>query len=147
MAKAKEYMQEPEAAAQASRTMTREECAIRMQEAKVRLTEAKAMSEATKAKIAQIEFDKQCEQLVYVETALDEFNRALAPIMGVLRALPQTLAMDAKLSPWQHEQVIHILDGAFKELGEIDFHFETAKAVDARAMASHVGKKQASKKK
>ena len=76
-------------------TMTREEANVRLFEAKVRLTEAKAESEGVKARKEQLELDKACGELVYVSTAMEEFNRALVPVMGVIRTLPQSLVLEA----------------------------------------------------
>lgn len=64
-------------------TMTPAEITIRMSEAKVRLTEAKALGEGVKARQAQIELDKARGELVYVSTAIEEFNKALVPVMAI----------------------------------------------------------------
>lgn len=127
-------------------TMTPTEITIRISEAKVRLTEAKALGEGVKAKQAQIELDKSCGELVYVSTAMDEFNKALVPVMAILRTLPQTLALEAKLTPTQHAKCSDIVNKALEELSEVSFEFETASEVEERAREAHTAKSKGGKR-
>lgn len=127
-------------------TMTREESAIRLAEAKVRLTEAKAESESVKARKEQLELDKACGELVYVSTAMEEFNKALVPVMGVLKTLPQSLVLEAHLTPDQHAACIRALNKALEELSKIEFHFETATEVEDRAREAHTKKAKGGKR-
>ena len=127
-------------------TMTREESAIRLAEAKVRLTEAKAESESVKARKEQLELDKACGELVYVSTAMEEFNKALVPVMGVLKTLPQSLVLEAHLTPDQHAACIRELNKALEELSKIEFHFETATEVEERAREAHTKKAKGGKR-
>ena len=129
-----------------SPTMTREESTIRLAEAKVRLTEAKAESERVKARKEQLELDKACCELVYVSTAMEEFNRALVPVMGVLKALPQSLVLEAHLTPDQHAACIRELNKALEELSKIEFHFDTAAEVEERAREAHTKKAKGGKR-
>jgi hypothetical protein len=118
-------------------TMTAEEAEIRQIEANVRLTEAKAEGEAVKARKMQFELDKSCGELVYLATALNEFNEKLAPIMAVFRSLPQRLAAELKLKPDAHARVQSICDDIARELADISFDFDTAAEVDQRASEAH----------
>ena len=127
-------------------TMTPTEITIRMSEAKVRLTEAKALGEGVKARQAQIELDKACGELVYVSTAIEEFNKALVPVMAILRTLPQTLALEAKLTPNQHAKCADIVNNALEELSGISFEFETATEVEERAREAHTAKAKGGKR-
>lgn len=129
-----------------SPTMTREESTIRLAEAKVRLTEAKAESESVKARKEQLELDKACGELVYVSTAMEEFNKALVPVMGVLKTLPQSLVLEAHLTPDQHAACIRELNKALVELSQIEFHFETAVEVEERAREAHTKKAKGGKR-
>ena len=129
-----------------SPTMTREETTIRLAEAKVRLTEAKAESESVKARKEQLELDKACGELVYVATAMEEFNRALVPVMGILKILPQSLVLEAHLTPEQHAACIRELNKALEELSKIEFHFETATEVEERAREAHTKKARGGKR-
>jgi len=81
--------------------------------------------------------------LVYAETAIQEFNRALAPLMGSLKSFSQTLVMEARLSPEQHAVVNRLIQGIFEELSQIEFQFETAREVDERAKQQHTNKESA----
>lgn len=127
-------------------TMSPTEIAIRLSEAKVRLTEAKALGEGVKARQAQIELDKACGELVYVSTAIEEFNKALVPIMAILRTLPQTLALEAKLTPNQHSKCADIVNKALEELSGVSFEFETATEVEERAREAHTAKAKGGKR-
>lgn len=129
-----------------SPTMTRDESASRLAEAKVRLTEAKAASESIKARKEQLELDKACGELVYVSTVMEEFNKALVPVMGVLKALPQALVLEAHLTPDQHAACIRELNKALEELSKIAFHFETATEVEERAREAHTRKSNCGKR-
>ena len=129
-----------------SPTMTREESTIRLAEAKVRLTEAKAESESVKARKEQLELDKACGELVYVSTAMEEFNRALVPVMCVLKTLPQSLVLEAHLTPDQHAACIREVNKALEELSKVEFHFDTAAEVEERAREAHTKKARGGKR-
>lgn len=127
-------------------TMTRDEANIRLFEAKVRMTEAKAESEGIKARKEQLELDKVCGELVYVSTAMEEFNRALVPVMGAIRTLPQSLVLEAHLTPEQHAACLRELNKALEELSKIEFRFETASEVEERAREAHTKKAKGGKR-
>lgn len=118
-------------------TMTPDEIRIREKEAKVKIQEAKAISENIKARQAQIDYDKTCDRLCYIESALLEFNRKLTPAMALIKTLATDLTTELKLKPAQHEVVTrHIMD-VLAEFAQIEFKFETAAEVDARTAAAH----------
>ena len=122
-------------------TMTAEEVEIRQAEAQVRLTEAKAEKEAICARQAQLDLDKACGQMVYLDSAMNEFNSKLGPIVSLFKNLPMTLATILNLSPNDHAIVQSECDKIAKELSDIEFNFETTAEVDARTAASHTSKK------
>lgn len=122
-------------------TMTQEEIHVRMTEAKVRLAESRAISEAVRARQAQLAYDRECGELVYISSAMQEFDSQLAPIMAIIRSLPPMLSNALNLSPEQHAVVQASVEKILKELSEIEFHFETSEEVDARASADHTSKK------
>lgn len=122
-------------------TMTAEEMKIRAAEAKVRLAESRAISEAVRARQAQLAYDKECGELVYISSAMQEFDSQLAPIMAIIRSLPPMLSNALSLTPEQHAVVQASVDKILKELSEVEFHFETSEEVDARASADHTSKK------
>ena len=121
-------------------TMTAEEIKIRTAEAKVKLAEAKAVSEAVKAKQAQLDYDKECGEIVYLNSALEEFNAKISPIMAIIRSLPSTLSNELTLNPSQHLKVQYAVDKILQELSLVEFVFETSSEVDARAAADHTAK-------
>ncbi len=122
-------------------TMSADEIHTRLTEAKVRLAEARAVSEAVRARQAQLAYDRECGELVYISSAMQEFDSQLAPIMAIIRSLPPMLSNALSLSPEQHAVVLASVDKVLKELSEIEFHFETSEEVDARASADHTSKK------
>lgn len=126
-------------------TMASDEAVTRLFEAKVRLTEARAIGEMVKAKTAQIELDKACGELVYAQSAMDAFNSALAPLMGALRNFAQQLVMRGRLTPSQHEVVDDLMAGIYRELSKVEFEFETATEVEKRATATHTTAQKAAK--
>ena len=131
-----------------SPTMTKDEIKWRTAEAKVRLLEAKADGETVKAQKSRLELDKSCDKLVYIDTALNEFNEKLGVVMAEFRGLPARLASELKLSPAKHEVMQAAFDDILKSLSKIEFKFETASEIDERAAASHAkGTTEAASKK
>jgi len=122
-------------------TMSADEIHTRLTEAKVRLTEARAVSEAVRARQAQLAYDRECGELVYISSAMSEFDAKLAPIMALFRSLPPLLSSSLALTPAQHKIVQEAVDKVLQELDQIEFHFETSEEVDARASADHTSKK------
>lgn len=122
-------------------TMTAEEIKLRMAEASVRLTEAKAESEAARARQMTLTLDRECGKLIYLITAEAEFGAKMSPIAAVIRNIPIELTRRCGLTPEQHAVAREIVNGALAELSRIEFHFDTAAEVDARAAASHTSSK------
>ena len=122
-------------------TMTAEEVKLRMAEASVRLTEAKAEAERARARRETLTLDRECGKLIYLVTAEAEFGAKLAPIATVIRNIPVELTRRCGLTPEQHAVAREVVNGALTELAGIEFHFDTAAEVDARAAASHTSAK------
>lgn len=122
-------------------TMSAGEIKSRLAEAKVKLLEAQAATESVKAKKVQLAFDKECDSLVYIDTALDEFNSKLKLIVDMIRHLPDAIGNDLKLEPDQYVFVKNYTAGILSELSKITFEFSTTNEIDARAASSHSSKK------
>ena len=122
-------------------TMSADEVVMRQAEAQVKLTEAKAEREAICARQAQLDLDRACGQMVYLDSAMAEFNSKLGPIVSLFKNLPMTLATYLELDPDKHAIVQAECDKISRELAAIEFHFETSAEVDARTAASHTSRK------
>lgn len=122
-------------------TMTSDEVVQRLAEANVRLTEAKAESEAARARQMTLTLDRECGKLIYLITAEAEFSEKMAPIAAVIRNIPIELTRRCGLTPEQHAVAREIVNAALSELSQVEFHFDTAAEVDARAAASHTSAK------
>lgn len=128
-------------------TMSAMEADVRLREAQVRLTEARALSELAKAKSTQLELDTKCEALVYIDTALAEFNAKLKIVADLLHGLAGDITNDLGLSPEQYSIVSARVNHVLIELSKIEFVFETSREVDKNAAESHLSKKTVRKNK
>ena len=128
-------------------TMSVMEADVRLREAQVRLTEARALSELAKAKSTQLELDTKCEALVYIDTALAEFNAKLKIVADLLHGLAGDITNDLGLSPEQYSIVSARVNHVLIELSKIEFVFETSREVDKNAAESHLSKKTVRKNK
>lgn len=126
-------------------TMSATEAEVRLREAQVRLTEARVLSELAKAKATQLELDTKCEALVYIDTALAEFNAKLKIVAELLHGLAGDITNDLRLSPEQYSAVSARVNHILLELSKIEFVFETSREVDKKAAESHLSKKTARK--
>lgn len=108
--------------------------------ANLRFTNAKAACEEIKAKKEQLEFDRQCEQTIYLNTAIEEFNGKLGPIMAMFKTLPTSLVAALKLTPKQHKAILDECQKIYGELEKLEFKFDTALEVDDRMKAKRAKK-------
>lgn len=120
--------------------------ALRMQLAQLKTAEENAERLKLDNDKKRIDIDRTTSNLCYIDTATQEFNKALSAIAVTLKGFDQILAQKLDLDGPQTEVVTDAVNELLAQLADIEICLSTTNEIDAQIAHSSIAEKEIRKK-